>query len=322
MEESPERSCMDIMSSKPFKFLIGPSRKEYFVHTEAFISISPVLRDLITGSMKEAVEGVAILEDIDENAFLGLCEFAYSGKYTELKSEGTLPKLPYRPTDEAWKVYGGSVIPMSLWFIGKHPGHRHRWTSIAEFQTKGRKFTQADVQGYQYHLEDWTKHILHHANMYILGDTYDVSRLQQLALSNINHILSFFRDTWDSIPSVEQLIRLVYKSTLEHDELRELVSSYVALKSENLFLHPDMRRVRTDFPEFCSDVLRFTTERLVCEQEYLINEVASLKRKNEELEKGPKETVPVKRQRMSDYVDQKRNDLLQRRNTLAPQAQP
>ncbi|KAI1454655.1 hypothetical protein F4805DRAFT_460470 [Annulohypoxylon moriforme] len=269
------------MTSKPFKFVVGPNRMEFFVHTEALIAISPVLRVMITGSMREAVEGVAVLENIDVEDFTGLCEYAYSGSYESPIPDSAPPELPFRPDGNASNAYGVNSQPRAINFL-------HGTIKDAPAQQWMKKYRDPPVMSvyghydcYRYHDKDWTENLLYHANIYILADTYDVSGLRSLARHCIYKVLRIFEDTWDSIPAIEKLIRLIYENTQKSDELRGLLSSYVAIKSENFFLHPHMQKLRDDCPEFCSDVLQSTIECFACE----LREVEEkLKRKNEELE--------------------------------------
>ncbi|OTA68374.1 hypothetical protein K449DRAFT_429220 [Hypoxylon sp. EC38] len=277
-----------IMMSEPFKFQVGPDLKEYFVHKEAFVAISPVLRVLITGKMREAREGVAVWEDIEESDFLGLCEFAYTGKYGMPEFTGTEPSLPYAPEGEALGVYGKNAHLRSLLDM-EWEGCQATKTSIDQFVHKSYQPSRyipsilrcPHPSSSKFHFDHYLRR---HVNMYILGDRYDIAQLQHLATANLRHALRVCRETWNSVNGLTKVIRLIYDSTRPGDDLREVISMYVAIKSEYLFLHVDMDLLRKDCLEFASDVLAqvVTLSRL----KSTMNKEAQGKRKRSDDEDG------------------------------------
>ncbi|KAJ5585248.1 uncharacterized protein N7459_005048 [Penicillium hispanicum] len=80
-----------IIRSPVFHFLVGNGKARLTVHTEVTRNLSFPLFNLINnGLMKESTEGHAVLEDVEEDTFLGFCEFAYLGAYkTPQRSEKT-----------------------------------------------------------------------------------------------------------------------------------------------------------------------------------------------------------------------------------------
>ncbi|KAI0111711.1 hypothetical protein F4814DRAFT_363915 [Daldinia grandis] len=70
-----------IASSKPFRFLVGPDKKEFFMHGELIARMSKPLWTLVNGEWKEGKERLTEWPDIDEGTFVRFCEFAYTGDY-------------------------------------------------------------------------------------------------------------------------------------------------------------------------------------------------------------------------------------------------
>ncbi|KAI1138071.1 hypothetical protein F5Y05DRAFT_50249 [Hypoxylon sp. FL0543] len=247
------------LASEPFKFLVGPDRKEYFIHREVFTTISPVLQVLITGRMREAREGVAVWDDIEERYFLDLCEFAYSGTYTAPRLEDS-PRpvpLPYRPQGGAAEVFGrriNRVIP-NLGDMDFRPG-------VTRFFRKYRSPSGARIP-YREGIgeKDGTEILLRHANVYVLADRYDVADLRALALYREAEALSTVDDTWDNFPAIVKLIKFTYENTVERDKLRELVTTYLYLKGEELLLHPEMQSLLKDCPDFTFRALVWIRDR-------------------------------------------------------------
>jgi hypothetical protein len=59
--------------------------------------------------MKEAQEGRAVLEDVEEDTFVGFCEFAYTGGYRSRMMEGVVPAPP-----EAWEPTAADKLAMPV----------------------------------------------------------------------------------------------------------------------------------------------------------------------------------------------------------------
>lgn len=70
-----------IIASPPFRFLVGPDRKLFTIHTALVIHHSKPLGALLNGPMLEAKEKCALLEDIDDDTFVRFSQYAYTGDY-------------------------------------------------------------------------------------------------------------------------------------------------------------------------------------------------------------------------------------------------
>ncbi|OTA98226.1 hypothetical protein M426DRAFT_117591 [Hypoxylon sp. CI-4A] len=70
-----------IAASKPFRFLVGPDKKEFTMHSELVARMSKPLRTMVNGDRKDSKDGLAELSEVDEETFVRFCEFAYTGDY-------------------------------------------------------------------------------------------------------------------------------------------------------------------------------------------------------------------------------------------------
>ncbi|KAL6252370.1 hypothetical protein RBB50_000088 [Rhinocladiella similis] len=70
------------LSSDPFRFLIGPDKKPFHVHSALIAKHSDTLAALVTNGMLESEQRCAVFDDVDEDTFLHFLEFAYTGEYT------------------------------------------------------------------------------------------------------------------------------------------------------------------------------------------------------------------------------------------------
>ena len=82
-----------VFRSKQFVFVIGENQALYTGHAAVIAKQSKALDALINGSMGEASEGKAILDDVEEDTFIRFCQFAYTGDYTT-------PDFTHIPTSE------------------------------------------------------------------------------------------------------------------------------------------------------------------------------------------------------------------------------
>ncbi|KAL6864587.1 hypothetical protein J3F83DRAFT_143103 [Trichoderma novae-zelandiae] len=85
--QRPKPHMESILLSKPFKFLVGPKKKELALHRTAVSSLSKSLDQLLNGRMREATEQCVSWEDTDEKTFIRFGEWAYTGDYTPGESE-------------------------------------------------------------------------------------------------------------------------------------------------------------------------------------------------------------------------------------------
>ncbi|KAI3052393.1 hypothetical protein CBS147353_11544 [Aspergillus niger] len=71
------------ISSPLVTFIVGPTRKEFTVHSDPLASLSSTLHCLLNGPMLEAkTHHVDWSEVVDEDTFIRLCEYAYVRDYT------------------------------------------------------------------------------------------------------------------------------------------------------------------------------------------------------------------------------------------------
>ncbi|KAI1417042.1 hypothetical protein F5Y13DRAFT_153596 [Hypoxylon sp. FL1857] len=83
-----------IAASKPFRFLVGPKKKEFTMHAELVARMSKPLWTLVNGEWKESKGGLAEWPEIDEETFVRFCEFAYTGDYKAAVPFMEMPPTP------------------------------------------------------------------------------------------------------------------------------------------------------------------------------------------------------------------------------------
>src|SRR5271170_3492324 len=71
-----------LLASRTFTFLVGPEKQPIDVHIDLIRSLSEPLDKLMNnGSMKESIEKVAVLEEVDVETFAQFAEFCYTHNY-------------------------------------------------------------------------------------------------------------------------------------------------------------------------------------------------------------------------------------------------
>ncbi|PVH70118.1 hypothetical protein DL98DRAFT_146070 [Cadophora sp. DSE1049] len=56
--------------------------KMFTIHTAVVKTLSDPLAVMMNGSMREEIDGVASLREVDEQTFMRFCKYAYMGNYT------------------------------------------------------------------------------------------------------------------------------------------------------------------------------------------------------------------------------------------------
>ncbi|KFZ24547.1 hypothetical protein V502_00963 [Pseudogymnoascus sp. VKM F-4520 (FW-2644)] len=88
-----------VFTSPQFTFGIGENNVKITVHAAAIAKQSQALDALINGPMKEAQTRIARLEDVHEDTFVRVCQFAYTGDYeTPVFIQRPKSGLPDKPS--------------------------------------------------------------------------------------------------------------------------------------------------------------------------------------------------------------------------------
>lgn len=64
-----------------FRFLVGPDKREFTIHSALVVHQSPVLEALVQGRFREAIDCSVVWDDIDERTFTGFWQYVYTGDY-------------------------------------------------------------------------------------------------------------------------------------------------------------------------------------------------------------------------------------------------
>ncbi|KAI8957248.1 hypothetical protein F5Y11DRAFT_98616 [Daldinia sp. FL1419] len=221
-----------IAASKPFRFLVGTEKKEFFMHSELVARISKPLRTLVEGEWKEGKEKSAEWSDVDEGTFVRFCEFAYSGDYmaaepfddtaTPLKDQGGVRVTPFEPQleglDGSTRIFSipqpQPVFPSDPWdaaasdYAAKKKKKAYKgWdsspptASLTKKDVMWREFQEGVNDEPDRGLKEtentspsknYSEVLLSHARLYAFADCYDIQPLLELSLRKLHRTLNVF----------------------------------------------------------------------------------------------------------------------------------
>ncbi|KFY95100.1 hypothetical protein V500_02951 [Pseudogymnoascus sp. VKM F-4518 (FW-2643)] len=250
-----------VFTSPQFTFGIGENNVKVTVHAAAIAKQSQALDRLINGPMEEAQTRIARLEDVHEDTFVRVCQFAYTGDYETpvfiQRPESGLPDKP--PNVDANEL--GEIVEEPEPERAEPEPEIDVWSSFgAKRQKKPKKSSKSrvlrdsfdkknfDVEtprlGTLYRCEvrqnstaeeDYTSVFLGHARLYVFADKWGIEALKTLSLHKLHKTLLTFTLYSARLSDVVELVRYTYAHTpdLAHemDDLRSLVMEYLTCET-------------------------------------------------------------------------------------------
>ena len=101
-------SSISIYASAPFKFIVDG--EPLYIHADLVSLHSKPLDRMMNGSMTEAQEGFATLEDVDEGTFVRFIEWAHKGYYTAAEFSISINSPPARNVEEAVPILEEALL--------------------------------------------------------------------------------------------------------------------------------------------------------------------------------------------------------------------
>jgi hypothetical protein len=245
------------------------------------------------GHMVEAHDGLALLDDVDADTFVGFCEFAYTGDYrsrmTELepdiasRSAAAIEQEQTRgDTLEIWDqpvAEEPRAAKEDIWGFGWSvpPGKKNKekktshtiqisqlWTDFLKLTYEKPPSLISDekpklVNGDQASAPTITRSLLYHAKIYVFAEKYLIDTLRMLCLRKLHTDLRDFHLTLQTSGLILEVLEFTYAHTerkeSRDDELRMLVIHYVACKGEILKRNSNIRSLLEANREMAYDLL-------------------------------------------------------------------
>ena len=262
-------SFTSVLTSSPFKFLVGPEKKPFIIHATLVAQHSKPLGNLINGRMSEATDGCALLDDVDEDTFACFGQFAYTGDYKlmvrpELLSKATMTQpdqpfskqldlLPEEPILEAlagsdhWNQWGTSKNSKKDFKLGRfdEPENLRKpdlWDEFCNLSFSSALTHNEPANNSKWYGEspENIEACFLHAKIYVFAEQRLIEPLKELSFQKIQRQLTGLHLTEEKVSDLVQLLEWIYSNTLDggpgkrRDNLRLLLAYYVAYNIELL----------------------------------------------------------------------------------------
>ncbi|KAK8040669.1 hypothetical protein PG991_000457 [Apiospora marii] len=236
-----------IAASGPFRFLVGPEKKEYMVHEHLVGRISRPLRALLNSGMEKSVRGVAEWPDVEEATFVRFFQFAYTGDFDVEVPTRPFPGSPKPPGSLSKNL---PLKQLKLWKSFK--------TLYFPLNTRGSKWLLPDEAP----ASSFTEVFLAYAKLYVLADEKGIEGLADCSLGRLHNALSNFDLQKKGVDSVVSLAGYCFDHTCdkanrdgEQDRMRRMVCIYVACNLEVLWDSTDFQTIFAKHSEFSVGVV-------------------------------------------------------------------
>ena len=245
--------------------------------------------------MKEAQEGRAVLEDVEDDTFVGFCEFAYTGDYRsrmmerrpEIENnigagygtgveceEGVVLALPEAP--EPTMADEPVMTDEDCWIFGRQKQTRKTkgcipitkaeqlWSDFKSLQFEDKHPHKSDkqlpaVNGGLSSVSPTSESLLYHAKIYLFAEKYLIDNLRIHSLRKLHASLQDFDLTLQTSGDILELLEFAYTYTARQEssenELRALVVHYAACKTEILKRNVNLRSLLEANGEIGCDLL-------------------------------------------------------------------
>ncbi|KFZ23587.1 hypothetical protein V502_01936 [Pseudogymnoascus sp. VKM F-4520 (FW-2644)] len=280
-----------VFTSPQFTFGIGENNVEVTVHAAAIAKQSQALDRLINGPMEEARTRIARLEDVHEDTFVRVCQFAYTGGYEtpvfiqrpESSSTWSPPNVdanePGELAEEPESEQGEPAPKLDDLSFGATRQKKHKKISKSRFLRDLFDKKDFDVVtprlGALYRCEvrqnasaeeDYTSVFLGHARLYVFVDKWGIEALKTLSLHKLHKTLRTFTLYSARLSDVVELIRYTYAHTpdLAHDmdDLRSLVMEYLTCEVTYLSQSPEFDLLVEQGGPFTRDLVHKMMKRI------------------------------------------------------------
>ncbi|KAK0710608.1 hypothetical protein B0H67DRAFT_539437 [Lasiosphaeris hirsuta] len=237
-----------MISSKAYKFTIGPNKREFVMHSALVAAQSRAFNQLVHGGFKEAEELHTELKSVSEETFVLFSQYAYTGDYEllelnprrrvdvqegttskkaknkKLKGKRSVSKYTYNRTD-LWKDF---TLACS---IGVEPPPKRPGVVI-----------------------DNGNVLLSHAQLYVFADCYGIARLSELSFDRLGNALLEMKVTPELVADVIELLGYCYDEPTP-PRLRNHLVLYAACKADKLWSNMQFKELVTTHGDFTAALL-------------------------------------------------------------------
>ncbi|KAK1543725.1 hypothetical protein CPAR01_04358 [Colletotrichum paranaense] len=200
-----------VLTSRVVTFRIGPDRKPFQIHEKLVASRSVIFDRMLANNMRESLEGVVDIEDVEpepDNAKLIPGETYDSLLEHVLKYDfGLSKKQPYL---RYLTLFINQGTPGKLY--GMPPGFP--WNKDEELEANFDLMVANRLFG---------EICMHHVQLYILADRYDIAQLRQVSLHRLHSSLTRARLSDAGYQLLFGVIEFAFTNTMPGDKIRKLL---------------------------------------------------------------------------------------------------
>ncbi|KAK3348811.1 hypothetical protein B0T25DRAFT_632492 [Lasiosphaeria hispida] len=267
METTP--TFEELISSKPYKFTIGPNKREFVMHSALVAAQSRAFGRFVNSGFKEAEEFHTELKSVSEETFVLFSQYAYTGDY-ELLELNPRPRVDVQEVEAAVRCYDSPLA------AEPEPAVDPGWG--LEVTGKKRKKKQS-VPKYTYSRTDLWKDftlacaiavepppkrpgavvdngnvLLSHAQLYVFANCYGISRLSELSFDRLGKALLEMKVTAELVADIIELLSYCYDEPTP-ERLRNHLVLYAACMADELWSNIQFKELVTTHGDFAAALL-------------------------------------------------------------------
>ncbi|KJK76739.1 hypothetical protein H634G_07780 [Metarhizium anisopliae BRIP 53293] len=261
-----------IASSKPYRFIIGPQRRKFTIHSAIVARQSDYLDKLVNGDFKEGNEKTVHWENVDEETFVCFWQYAYRGSYdipgeepkttqsvpeegaedgNEMESSGYASENPDEAVED-WPHEEGrdesawpedSLTNYAAEERPKEPSNRGQlWELFTTLRSTGGNEVEVEPEQGNEGCDVDAGDLLCHARIYVFADCYGIFDLMDLSYNSIHRILCNLDLRTETLADIIALVHYCYETPAPPD-LKELVVLYSACNIELLWVDEQFQHI-------------------------------------------------------------------------------
>jgi len=245
-----------IATSKPFRFTIGTTKREFTIHSALVASQSPALDRLVNGSFKEAQEYHAELESVDEETFALFVQYAYTGQYSAKKDKKRKGKI------STWMIaepepQAAEVEYSDLTGFGMAKSWEKFKRKLLDLEILADEPQPQQQQPQLHGIPAMPQPLVSHARVFVFADFWGVVGLRYLALKNLGKYLEEVELTSAAkVEHVTSLLEFCYDETCPVPEgLKSLCVLYAASKITKLWKSMNFQEVFSNHPDLARSLM-------------------------------------------------------------------
>ncbi|KAL7786360.1 hypothetical protein V8C37DRAFT_412557 [Trichoderma ceciliae] len=260
-----------IASSSPLRFLVGPSQREFTIHSALLSHRSLEPERFESNISSQAVDKCVKWESVDEDTFVRFWQSIYTGGYnaaapvvgplwdTDIAHElHSIPPSVSEPSFDVMDTQSNNNVPSRNMTIRR----KSLWRKFKNWQSSTLSNDFLMPAKSNSINEDYTDTFLSHARLCMFAESYYITDLMHISLNELHNLLVAFNLFNERVNDIVTLICCCYDNASPRP-LRELVTLYAACKMKQLWLSKHFQKL----VETHGELSRALIELMLTEQE-------------------------------------------------------